>query len=55
MEKKPAIYKEVTPSGETLVYMNGALLYKKWSAGHSLVFEKYGIQTSNSDRDRGSY
>lgn len=50
-----AIHKEVSSTGELYVYMNGTLLYKKWPTGASIVFEKYGIPTSNTDRDRGHY
>lgn len=49
------VYKETSNTGETLVYMNGALLYKKWPDGSSILFEKYGIPTRNTDRDSGRY
>ncbi|WP_353194585.1 hypothetical protein [Pusillimonas noertemannii] len=49
------IYKETTASGETLIYMNGALLYKKYPSGDSVLFEKYGPPTRKADRDAGHY
>ena len=49
------IHKETTPFGETLVYMNGYLLYKRWPNGRSLVMEKYSFGTYDTDRDRGRY
>lgn len=49
------VYKEITKSGELYVYMNGTLLYKKWPDGSSILFEKYGIPTRNTDRDNGKY
>lgn len=42
------IYKETTPSGELYIYMNGVLLYKRWSSGVSAIFEKYGPPTISS-------
>lgn len=48
-------HKETMPTGEVLIYMNGSLLYKKWPSGASILFEKYGPPTRNTDRDRGSY
>lgn len=47
------IHKKKTPDGETFIYMNGALLYKKWPDGSSAIFEKYGAPTRNTDRDAG--
>lgn len=40
------IHKETTATGETYVYM-------KWPNGSSILFEKYGIPTRNTDRDNG--
>lgn len=52
---KPAVYKIITSTGELYVYMNGALLYKRWVGGRSMLFEVYGPPTSNFDRDEGKY
>lgn len=49
------IFKETTPYGETIVYMNGHLLYKRWPNGRSMIMEKYSFGTTDTDRDRGSY
>lgn len=49
------IHKETSSTGETYVYMNGHLLYKKWPDGSSILFEKHGFPTRNHDRDRGNY
>lgn len=49
------VYKETSATGEVFVYMNGFLLYKRWPTGASILFEKYGVPTRNTDRDRGSY
>lgn len=49
------IHKEISSTGETYVYMNGHLLYKKWPNGTSALFEKHGFPTRNGDRDRGNY
>ena len=49
------VYKETTKTGEVYVYMNGTLLYKKYPNGNSILFEKYGIPTRNTDRDVGHY
>lgn len=40
---------------ETFVYMNGSLLYKIWhgiTSRSSILFEKYGPPTRNTDRDK---
>lgn len=50
-----AIHKEVSSTGEIYIYMSGVLLYKKYPSGESVLFEKYGPPTRNTDRDRGSY
>lgn len=49
------IHKHTTKDGETYVYMNGSLLYKKYANGASVLFEKHGIPTRNTDRDAGRY
>lgn len=41
---------------ETYIYMNGSLLYKIWNTVRgrsSILFEKYGLNTRNTDRDGG--
>jgi hypothetical protein len=49
------IRKQISLTGELYVYMNGELLYKKWKDGNSILFEEYGLNTRNTDRDRSSY
>lgn len=49
------VYKETTDSGELYVYINGILVYKRWSDGNSIIFEKYGIPTWKADRNKGNY
>jgi hypothetical protein len=49
------IHKSVSPFGDWIIFMDGVPLYKKWPTGRSLVFEKYGLPTSDSDRDNGHY
>lgn len=48
------VHKEIKKSGELMVWMSGVLLYKRWSNGKSVVFEKYGPPTSSSERDMGT-
>ncbi len=49
------IHKSISPFGDWIIFMNGVPLYKKWPTGRSIVFEKYGINTDNADRDNGHY
>lgn len=49
------IHKSISPFGDWIIFMNGVPIYKKWPTGRSLVFEKYGINTDNRDRDNGHY
>lgn len=49
------IYKETSATGELYVYINGEFVYKRWPNGSSILFEKWGPNTRDSDRDRGSY
>lgn len=43
------IYKKTSSTGELYVYMNGVLLYKRWPTGVSVIFEKYGPNTWNTE------
>lgn len=47
------IHKETSPHGDWIIFMNGRALYKKWPTGRSVLFEKFGVPTSNHDRDGG--
>lgn len=45
------IHKSVSAFGDWIIFMNGRMLYKKWPNGSSMLFEKYGPNTTNADRD----
>lgn len=49
------IHKTISSTGELYVYSNGELIYKRWPNQTSVIIEKYGINTTNADRDRGKY
>ena len=49
------IYKRTYSFGDFIVFMNGRALYKRWPDGSSMIFESYGPNTTNRDRDRGRY
>lgn len=49
------IHKETSPFGDWIIFMNGVPLYKKWPDGRSMLFEKYGMPTTDVDRDNGRY
>jgi hypothetical protein len=49
------VHKEKSPLGDTIIFMNGVPLYKIWPTGRSMLFEKYGPNTTDVDRDRGHY
>jgi hypothetical protein len=49
------VHKSKSPFGDTIIFMNGIPLYKTWPNGRSMLFEKYGPNTTDTDRDRGHY